>query len=178
MALGLALRAFFKTLVNHEIAERVRVALDDRRLESKAEIEKSEPEKRQRRPSTEAGRSEALTLLSTLQREARFLDLVQEALDEFDDAQVGAAAREVVRDCRKSLQRMFAIEPLAEEEEGASLELGSSISPAKYRLVGKSEGSAGTIAHRGWQATRCEVPTWNGDRGEALILAPIEVDVD
>ena len=39
--------------------------------------------------------NDAIALLATLQREARFVDLVNEALDGYADAQIGAAARRV-----------------------------------------------------------------------------------
>ena len=67
-----------------------------------------------RRPSTPpltTKKLEALTLLAALQREARFVDLVQESLDAYTDAQIGGAARDVLRDCRKTLDRMFALKP-------------------------------------------------------------------
>ena len=53
-------------------------------------------------------RSEAITLLAALQREARFVDFIQESLAGYTDAQIGAAARDVHRDCGTVLKRMFA----------------------------------------------------------------------
>jgi hypothetical protein len=44
-------------------------------------------------------RSEALNLLAAMQREARFVDFIREPLDGYSDAQIGAAARTVHRDC-------------------------------------------------------------------------------
>ena len=40
-------------------------------------------------------------------REARFVDLVNESLDGYSDAQIGAAARDVLRDSKKVLDRLF-----------------------------------------------------------------------
>lgn len=171
----IAFRAFFATLFNKEVAQRVQLALAGELTQAKIAEPKTVAPAKPVPP--QPVRSEAITLLSTLQREARFLDLVQEPLDGFGDAQIGAAAREVLRDCKKTLDRMFGIAPLAEEAEGAECELEQNPSPAKYRLVGKSEGRSGSIAHRGWKATCCEVPAWSGRRHEAWILAPIEIDV-
>ena len=50
--------------------------------------------------------------MAALQREARFLDIVKEPLGQFDDAQVGAAARDVLRDCGDVIERMFAVQPV------------------------------------------------------------------
>jgi hypothetical protein len=176
MALGVAFRAFFAALFNRQQAERLRLALLDAPAEKKQPALDAPTHKPSPKPASPT-RSDALGLLSTLQREARLLDLVHESLDGFDDAQIGAAAREVLRDCRQSLARMFAIEPLSPKLEGETIPLDGKASPARLRLVGKSQGSSGTIAHRGWQATRCELPSWNGQASDALILAPVEVDV-
>ncbi len=189
MALGVAFRAFFAALFNRQQAERLRVALLEApaadapaaapaSAASESTVAVGKPDAKQPAKPAGSARSEALTLLSTLQREARLLDLVHESLDGFEDAQIGAAAREVLRDCRQSLTRMFAIEPLSSGAEGDSLAIDGSASPARLRLVGKSQGTSGTIAHRGWQATRCELPKWNGQATDALVLAPVEVDVN
>ncbi len=183
MSLGLALKAFFATLFNPQTAARVRLALQPESAQPKVpELTRpsasQQPQESPKKVQTERPRrSEAITLLSTLQREARFLDLVLEPLDKFEDAQIGAAAREVLRDSRKTLDRIFEVCPLATEDEGATCNLPSQPSPARFRLVGKSVGTSGTIAHRGWQAKRCEIPNWTGTSEESLILAPIEVDV-
>lgn len=185
MSLGVAFRAFFAALTSKDVSERLQQALQASGTSKKIELGKQQPatksdagEIQENKPKVaDSNRSEALTLLSTLQREARFVDLVQESLESFEDAQIGAAAREVLRDCRKTLDRMFAIAPVADDEEGASYGLKPAPSPALVRLVGKSEGDVGTIVHRGWKVTRCEVPKWTGSRKDAWILAPIEVDV-
>lgn len=179
MALGVAFRAFFAALFNRNSAERLRLALSDAPVDKKLPLPATAVAPAVKTPTKPAlpTRSEALTLLSTLQRESRLLDLVHESLDEFDDAQIGAAAREVLRDCNKSLTRMFAIEPLATSPEGETIPLTGESSPARLRRVGKSQGDSGVIAHRGWQATRCELPNWSGQASDALIIAPVEVDV-
>ena len=183
MSVGVAFRAFFAAMFKSDAAERIRVALDSANLPAptapppaSARDESEQP--RRKSAATAATRSEALTLLSTLQREARLLDLVQEPLENFEDAQIGAAAREVLKDCRQTLDRMFGITHLAEEEEGSTRSIEPGVSPNRVRLVGKSDGSTGTITHRGWQATCCEVPQWSGGRNEAWILAPTEIEVN
>ncbi len=181
MSVGLAFRAFFAALSGGESAQKIRLALGGSAPPAVAvsdaakESDAGTPSAGKKKPPSPA-RSDALTLLSTLQREARFLDLVQESIDTFEDAQIGAAAREVLRDSRKTLDRMFAIGPLAEEEEGADTQIDSGASPNRLRVVGKPDSKQGVIAHRGWKATRCEVPKWSGGRDEAWVLAPTEVD--
>ncbi len=182
MSIGVAFRAFFAALFKREVADRIREALDstqpaDSTAPAKLEQRHKPETKPESKPSTPT-RSDALTLLNTLQREARLLDLVYEPLDQFQDAQIGAAAREVLKDCRKTLGRMFDIKPLAEQEEGEVCNVPPTASPNRVRLIGKSAGTSGTITHRGWQATCCEVPQWNGGRNEAWILSPTEIEVN
>lgn len=184
MSLGLAFRAFFAVLSRRESAERVRAALAP--TAAKPQDTLPAPAKSPEKPTTTTAkpaeappkRSEALTLLSALQREARLVDLVMEPLDGVEDAAIGAAVRDVLRDSQKTLNRMFALQPLADEEEGDAIDLPASPSPAMYRLVGSATSATrGTIAHRGWRATKCEVPKWTGASSESNVLAPIEVEV-
>ena len=101
-------------------------------------------------------RSEAVTLLSALQREARFVDIVKEPLDQYTDAQVGAAARDVLKDCGRVLERLFALRPLVEQPEGSELEAPAGYDAGRYRLVGKVQGEPpfrGRLVHPGWCVT-------------------------
>ena len=113
MSLGLAFRAFFAVLSRRESAERVRAALAPTTAKPQDSLPApaKSPEKPITAPAKPADappkRSEALTLLSALQREARLIDLVMEPLDGVEDAAIGAAVREVLRDSQKTLNRMF-----------------------------------------------------------------------
>ncbi|MEZ6136812.1 MAG: DUF2760 domain-containing protein [Pirellulaceae bacterium] len=180
MSIGIAFQAFFAALFKRDAAERIRAALVAKPENTNLPAPTVSPPAQPSRPTppAEPVRSEALTLLSSLQREARLLDLVHESLDQFEDAQIGAAAREVLRDARKTLDRMFDISSLTDADEGESLAVEAGASPNRLRLVGKSQGTTGVVVHRGWKANRCEVPKWSGRRDEAFILAPVEVEVN
>ena len=136
---------------------------------------KKEPQK-----ATPRARSEALTLLATLQREARFVDFIKEPLEGYVDAQVGAVARDVHRDCAKVLERLFALVPVAAQQEGDEIEVTAGFDPARYRLTGNVEGEPpfrGHLTHHGWEATRCDLPLWSGKEAAARIIAPVEVEL-
>ena len=125
-------------------------------------------------------RSEAITLLAALQREARFIDFIKEPIDGYPDASVGAAVRDIHRECGKVLDRMFAPRPVVAESEGATIEVPATFDAARYRLTGnvRSEGPFhGQLVHHGWEASACNLPTWSGDNSSALVLAPAEVEV-
>src|SRR5207302_3717082 len=109
-------------------------------------------------------RSDALTLLATLQREARLIDFVMEALSGYDDAHIGAAARDVHRACAAALERMFALRPLRSQEEGAPVDILAGYDSAQLTLTGNVTDQLplrGTLVHHGWQAMQCELPAWS-----------------
>ena len=126
-------------------------------------------------------RSEAISLLAALQREGRFLDFLQEPLEQYTDAQVGAAVRDIHRDCKAVLERQFALRPVVQENEGEKVDLGANPDPGMYKLSGSisEQGvTRGTLVHHGWVATRCAVPVWNGSPETSSIVAPAEIELD
>jgi hypothetical protein len=125
-------------------------------------------------------RSEAITLLATLQREARFVDFIQEPLAGYSDAQIGAAARDVHRDCGAVIKRLFALKPAVDQEENAEIDIPAGFDPTRWRLTGNVAGQPpfhGRLVHPGWEATVCELPTWSGSAASAKIVAPAEVEL-
>ena len=108
------------------------------------------------------------------------LDLVQEPLGNYTDAQIGAAARSVLRDSAVVLERLFALRPGITQEDGSDVEVPRGYDPLQYKLVGQVSGDPpfhGKLAHHGWTASRCELPAWSGSDRAAQIVAPIEVEV-
>jgi hypothetical protein len=180
MRLFLAIRAFWMVLFQGAVAVRVKGVLDQPALPApEAAKTTSAPTLRIEKPKPPV-RSDALTLLATLQREARLVDLAQESLDAYTDAQVGAAARDVLRDCRKVLERLFALKPALSQEEGAAVEVPAGFDAARFRLTGNVAGEGpfrGRLVHPGWEATRCELPAWSGSEASARIVAPAEVEM-
>ncbi|MDG2380691.1 MAG: DUF2760 domain-containing protein [Pirellulaceae bacterium] len=132
------------------------------------------------KPAPAALRSEALTLLATLQREARFVDLVLEPLGEFTDEQIGAAARGVLSECATTLNRMFQLQPLVDAEQNVEIETPAEFDVACYRLSGNVTGDPpfrGRLVHHGWLANRCELPKWSGGDEASKVVAPAELEL-
>jgi len=130
--------------------------------------------------TSKTGRSDAITLLAALQREARWLDLVQEDLDAYTDAQVGAAARDVLRGCRDVLQRSFQLKPVVPFEEGASVETSQTIDASRWHVSGRVTGTPpyrGRLVHHGWEAEHIRLPHWSGSVENARVVFPAEVEV-
>ena len=184
MGLGAATKAFCKLLFNRELSDSFQQLIDGK-LQPKlaapakaAASKQAQPNKPVAKPTS--ARSDAISLLAALQREARLLDIVNESLDDYSDTQVGAAARDVLRESGKVIERMFGLQPLTELADGSDLETPASFDPAGYRLTGNVTGEApfrGTVAHHGWKATRCEIPQWSGKKASELIVAPIELEI-
>ena len=174
-----AIAVFFKVLVDRDFAARLRQLADGKGLPATVAETSPKPAPTPAKPKPSA-RNDAITLLSTLQREARFVDIVMEPLAGYSDAQVGAATRDVLRDCGKTLERLFAIQPVVEAEEGATHETPAEVDAVRYRLTGNVAGQPpyrGQLVHHGWQATRCELPKWSGKDDVAMIVAPVELEI-
>ena len=121
----------------------------------------------------------ALQLLGLLQREARFVDFIQEDVAPYTDAEIGAAARVVHAGCRKVLGEHFTIVPVRPETEGARITLPAGFDAAAVRLTGHVVGQApftGTLGHRGWQVTQVQLPQLT-DPQAAKVLAQAEVEL-
>ena len=184
MHLGLAIRVFFAVLFNAATAAKVRQVIDGSSPSTpepaRPAAPESKPEPRPAPVANKPARSEAITLLATLQREARFLDIVQEPLGSYSDAQIGAAARDVLKNCASVLERLFGPQPVLAQDEGSDVEVPKGYDPMKMRIVGNVTGDPpfrGKLVHHGWMATRCELPAWSGAANSANVVAPIEVEV-
>ena len=121
----------------------------------------------------------ALQLLGLLQREARFVDFIQEDVAPYSDAEIGAAARVVHGGCRKLLAEHFTLAPVRAEAEGSRVTLAAGFDAAAVRLTGNVVGQApftGTLRHRGWQVTQVRLPQLTDARA-AAIIAQAEVEL-
>lgn len=121
----------------------------------------------------------ALQLLGLLQREARFVDFVQEDVAAYSDADIGAAARVVHEGCRKVLGEHFSIEPVRSESEGSRITLAEGFDAAAVRLTGKVVGKppfTGSLGHRGWRVTDTRLPKL-AEGHDASVIAQAEVEL-
>lgn len=118
----------------------------------------------------------ATQLLALLQRDGRLVDFLMEDLGSYADAQVGAAVRDVHAGCRTVLTRYLTISPVMEEQEGDTVTVDRGADPARIKVVGNVAGQPpyqAVLRHRGWEATRVELPPVPG----GFVLAPAEVEV-
>ena len=126
-----------------------------------------------------ASETAALQLLGLLQREARFIDFVEEDVSGYSDEDIGAASRVVHEGCRKVLREHFPLAPVRSESEGQRLTLPAGFDAAAHRITGNVVGQApftGTLAHRGWRATDTRLPQLAPGH-DATVLAQAEIEL-
>ncbi|MBB1631820.1 DUF2760 domain-containing protein [Cupriavidus sp. UME77] len=127
----------------------------------------------------EASPEAALQLLGLLQRDARFIDFVEEDIAGYSDTEIGAAARLVHDGCRAVLREHFTIRPVREEAEGSRVTVPDGFDATAIRLTGNVVGSApfnGNISHRGWRVAEVRLPRL-AERHDATVIAPAEVEL-
>ena len=121
----------------------------------------------------------AYQLLGLLQREARFVDFVQEDVTGYSDAEIGAAARVVHGGCRKVLREHIVLEAVRGEPEGSRVTLPAGFDATSTRVTGNVVGEppfTGTLTHRGWRASEARLPQL-ADAEVARVIAQAEVEL-
>jgi Domain of unknown function (DUF2760) len=122
---------------------------------------------------------EPLRLLMLLQREGRLLDFLLENIESYANDQVGAAVRDIHRNCQKALKDHLTLEPVLAQAEGASVEVPAGFDPSAIRLIGNVTGQPpfrGTLQHHGWrvQELRLAQPPEGQDE---FVVHPAEVEL-
>lgn len=128
--------------------------------------------------AADGGSDGALRLLALLQKEGRLVDFLEEDIQPYSDAQVGAAVRAIHAGCRKALHERMEISRIYPEDDGATVEVAPGFDPASVRLTGNVHGNPpfrGLLQHGGWRATHVALPKTVGV--DAAILAPAEVEL-
>ncbi|AXF14456.1 DUF2760 domain-containing protein [Paraburkholderia caledonica] len=176
--ISLAVSAFFRILGDGEFAASVlRVRDGDTAAPTRAQA--SAPAAQPAPSLKEANPDAALQLLGLLQRDARFIDFVEEDIKRFSDADIGAAARLVHEGCRATLREHFTIRPVRDEAEGSRVTLQEGFDASAIRLTGNVVGKApfsGNISHRGWRVEEVRLPKL-AESHNAKVIAPAEVEL-
>ncbi|MCS7168808.1 MAG: DUF2760 domain-containing protein [Gemmatales bacterium] len=122
---------------------------------------------------------EAIRLLALMQREGRLVDFLLEPIDNYSDAQIGAAVREIHRKCSQVLQQTLVLDRVLPHEEGQLVEVAAGFDPSAIRLIGAVSGQPpfrGTLKHPGWRVRDVRLPP--GPVGQdPWVLMPAEVEI-
>lgn len=120
----------------------------------------------------------AIQMLSILQRKGRLIDFLQENIQPFDDAQIGAAVRNVHEGCRQALAEHVTLEPVMQEAEGSTVNIPTGFDAHAIRLTGNVSGDPpfnGEVRHRGWRVTRIDLPELMQKQDRIVAAAEVEV---
>lgn len=149
-------------------------------LVSKKKAEKSDKKPEPERKDQKQNDSRLfLHLISVLQREGRLLDFFSENLDEYEDEQIGGAVRSIHENCNKAIKKYIGYGAILEEDEGDNFTVQPDFDPGIIKLTGNVTGEPpfrGVVRHKGWKASRLELPTLGGTR-DPDIIAPAEVEI-
>jgi hypothetical protein len=163
-----AFRAFFSILTHGRIADDVAAGIGRVPDPAPAVVRATPPDPVDR----------ATQMLALLQRDGRLLDFLMEDLAAYPDAQVGGAVRDVHGGSRLALDRYVSLAPVMHEEEGQTVSVDRGADAARIKIVGNVAGQPpykGVLRHRGWEATRVELPPL--PTSGRSIVAPAEVEV-
>ena len=122
----------------------------------------------------------AIQLLAILQREGRLIDFLQENLGSYEDAQIGAAVRNVHEGCKKALAEYVGMEPVMSQDEGSSITLDGGFDTHSIHLTGNVVGDPpfkGVLRHKGWRVKKIALPRQVGEGEQNKVLAAAEVEI-
>ncbi len=121
----------------------------------------------------------ALWLLSVFQREGRLVDFIQEDISPYDDAQIGAACREIHQGLRQAIKDVLKFSPVVDAQEGTEIEVDEDYDPRSIRLTGNLVGKPpykGVLIHPGWKVEELRLPQFAENvRHDVITQAEIEV---
>jgi hypothetical protein len=183
-----ATRCFFSVLSRGEVPEDIAPEVapgaaapppDPPPVDPKLTSGQAEAEAAEAAPAEDTG-DRAVQLLALLQREGRLVDFFSEDITPYQDAQVGAAVRELHANCRKALGQYVTLEPVLDGEEDAPVTVGEGFDPASVKLVGNVTGRAplrGLLRHRGWRVAEINLPALPPPGDARAVVAPAEVEI-
>jgi hypothetical protein len=162
--IGLTIRASLRTLRDPAFAAKVAPLL-------------APPAPKDDKPPKPSGAP--LRLLAVLQREGRLVDFLLEDIQGYADDQVGAAVRDIHRQCNAALKEHLVLEPVLPQSEGAAVEVPPKFDPSAIQLTGNVTGQPpfrGTLQHHGWRVKDFKLaPPPEGQ--DEFVLQPAEVEL-
>jgi hypothetical protein len=179
--ISIAFGTFFAVLADGDLAARIQALRsgEQRREPAAPPAPPAAAARPAAPPLLAAAPDGALQLLGLLQREARFIDFIQEDVAAYGDADIGAAARVVHEGCRKVLRENFSIEPVRDEPEGSRVTLPAGFDAAAIRVTGNVVGQppfTGSLTHRGWRVRETRLPQLASGH-DLRIVAAAEVEL-
>jgi hypothetical protein len=118
-------------------------------------------------------------LLALLQREGRLIDFLLEDIQAYDNEQIGAAVRDIHRQCQGALKEHLVLAPVLAHAEGDNVEVPAGFDPSAIQLTGNVTGQPpfrGALRHHGWRVQEIKLrPPPEGQ--DEFVLQPAEVEL-
>lgn len=124
-------------------------------------------------------RPDSVQLLSSLQEKGRLIDFLMEDIKDYDDAQIGAAVRNIHQDCQKLIKEYFPLEPAVDAKEDSEFTVSEGFDPSRIKLtgnVGSKPPFKGIVRHSGWKVSEVKMPV-RPSNIDKNIIAPAEVEI-
>jgi hypothetical protein len=118
-------------------------------------------------------------MLTVLQRESRLIDFLMENIGGADDAQIGAAMKDLQPKAQAALKKYLVLESVLPQNEGDPVEVPSGFDPSAIQLLGNVTGKPpfkGTLRHGGWRAKQINLQK-PPEGQDPMVLAPAEVEL-
>ena len=131
------------------------------------------------KPAPPRPSAEPLRLLALLQREGRLLDFLLEDIQAYSNEQIGAAVRDIHRNCQKAINDHLTLEPVLGQDEGATVEVAAGFDPSAIRLTGNVTGEPpfrGALQHHGWRVKELKLAKPPEGQDE-FVVHPAEVEL-
>ena len=171
----LAFRAFFNLMFSGELSAEILIALNLSRRSAAVPAKAAAPV-----PAAPAGASDgALQILGILQRDSRLIDFLMEDVSAYSDDQIGAAVRELHDQCRDAIARYVTLAPVIDGVEGTYAKAPGQ-DPNLVKFVGNVPAkppAGGTLRHKGWRATKVDLPLLAAKQ-DARIIAAAEIEIE
>lgn len=167
-------------LANRAQAEAL-AALPEEKTTKEAKTAKEKQEAQPEPQYVQTSPQAAVQMLAVLQREGRLIDFLEEDLNQYDDAQIGAAVRNIHQGCKQAITEYIELNPIFEETEGSEITVSPGFDPKAIRLTGNVMGDPpfqGTLRHRGWRVGRVQLPQPTTEQEKDWVLAPAEVEIE
>ena len=167
----LAFRAFFNLLFSGELSAEILIALNLSRRSGTVPAKAAAPAAR--------ASDGALQILGILQRDSRLIDFLMEDVSAYSDDQIGAAVRELHDQCRDAIARYVTLAPVIDGVEGTYAKAPGQ-DPNLVKFVGNVPAkppAGGTLRHKGWRATKVDLPNLAAKQ-DATIIAAAEIEIE
>ena len=114
-----------------------------------------------------------------MQRDSRLIDFLMEDVSAYSDDQIGAAVRELHDQCRDAIARYVTLAPVIDGVEGTYAKApGQDANLVKFvGNVPAKPPAGGTLRHKGWRATKVDLPVLAAKQ-DATIIAAAEIEIE